>query len=547
MSTSIEASRFDVRSGDGTRLAVWVEGNGPPLVMVHGSIADHTTFEPFVEVLRRDVTTYAMDRRGFGASGDTPDYAIERDFEDVAAVVDAVAKRTGGPVPLWGHSYGANCAMGAAALTGNVSRLVLYEPSLGIKYPAGSIEAAEQALADGDPGRAIVSVLVDILEMTDEEVAAMRASPLWPVRLAAAPTVPRECRAEERWRYEPGQFAGITAPTLLLSGSASPSVVQRATEDAAAAIPDSRIEVLHGHGHFAHKTDPELVWAIVHRFVASSNSRLTRVDRTRIDGVELDYELRGSGEPVVLIHWGVGVVWAQPLLEELALADGYRLLTYHRAGFAGSSRIEGSINMADHADHCRLLMRRVGIERAHIVGHSSSAMIALQLALDFPDAVQTLVLMESARPAPATEAQAEFVRAFVEPAVQCYRTGDKAGAVDTWCRGVFGPGYRAALERGLPGAFEDAVAAADAFFTQELPAVQRWSFTQEDASRVTQPVLAVLGEHTAPTFPERRDLLLAWLPNVEAFDLPGATHLLHAQNPRGMAEGLADFFARHAK
>ena len=68
-----------------------------------------------------------------------------------------------------------------------------------------------------------------------------------------------------------------------------------------------------------------------------------------IDGVELEYELRGAGEPIVLIHWGVGVVWAEPLLDEPALADGYRLLSYHRAGFAGSGRIEGSISMADHA------------------------------------------------------------------------------------------------------------------------------------------------------------------------------------------------------
>ena len=263
------------------------------------------------------------------------------------------------------------------------------------------------------------------------------------------------------------------------------------------------------------------------------------MDRTRIDGVELEYELRGAGDPVVLIHWGVGVVWAQPLLDEAALADGYRLLSYHRAGFAGSSRVEGSISMGEHAEHCRLLMRRVGIERAHIVGHSSSAVIALQLALDFPDTVQTLVLMESARPTPATETQAEFVRAFVEPAVERYRAGDKSGA-------VFGRDYRGTLEQGLPGAFDQAVADADAFFTQELPALRQWSFTQEDAGRVTHPVLAVLGEHTAPTFPERRDLLLAWLPNVEAFDLPGATHLLHALNPRGMAEGMADFFARHA-
>ena len=112
--------------------------------------------------------------------------------------------------------------------------------------------------------------------------------------------------------------------------------------------------------------------------------------------------------------------------------------------------------------------------------------------------------------------------------------------------GVFGPSYREPLERGLPGAFDQAVSDADAFFTQELPALwQRWSFTEEDARRITQPVLVVVGEKSAATFPERRDLLLAWLPNVESFELPGATHLLHVQNPRGMADALASFFARH--
>jgi pimeloyl-ACP methyl ester carboxylesterase len=271
---------------------------------------------------------------------------------------------------------------------------------------------------------------------------------------------------------------------------------------------------------------------------------VSEMNRAAIDGLELDYELRGSGEPVVLIHWGVGVTWAEPLLAAPALADHWRLLSYHRAGFGGSSPIEGPISIADHAEHCQLLMRHLGIERAHIVGHSSSAVIALQLALDFPDAVQTLVLMEAARPVPATEAQAAFVREFVEPAVQRYRDGDRAGGVDTFFQGVFGPGYRRPLEEGLPGAFEQAVADADAFFAQELPALQRWSFTQEDASRITQPVLAVLGENTAPTFPERRELLLSWLPSVEPFDLPGATHLLHIQHPQAMAEALAAFYAQ---
>src|SRR5262245_57095093 len=119
------------------------------------------------------------------------------------------------------------------------------------------------------------------------------------------------------------------------------------------------------------------------------------MERTAVNGVELEYELRGSGQTVVLIHWGVAAAWAEPLLNEPVLADRYRLLNYHRAGFAGSSSIDGAVTMAGHAEHCRLLMHQLGIERAHIVGHSSSAVIALQLALDSPDAVQSVVMMDA--------------------------------------------------------------------------------------------------------------------------------------------------------
>ena len=250
------------------------------------------------------------------------------------------------------------------------------------------------------------------------------------------------------------------------------------------------------------------------------------------------------GEPAVLIHWGVSAMWAEPLLDEPALA-GYCLLHYDRAGFGGSSPVDGPISMSDHARHCLLLMTHVGIKRAHIVGHSSSAVLALQLALDAPEAVQTLALMEPARPTPPTETQAAFVRECVEPAIGRYRAGDRRAAIDTFFRGVFGPDYRVSLDEGLPGAFDEAVAGADAFFGQELPALQQWSFTEEDAKRIEVPVLAVLGQNTAPTFPERHELLLAWLPTVEPFELAGATHLLHVQQPRGMAEALASFFSRH--
>jgi 3-oxoadipate enol-lactonase len=232
-------------------------------------------------------------------------------------------------------------------------------------------------------------------------------------------------------------------------------------------------------------------------------------------------------------------------MDEPAFADRHRLLSYHRAGFAGSDRVEGPIGITDHAAHCALLMRTLGIERAHVVGHSSSALIALQLALDFPAAVHTLTLMETARPVPPNEDQARFVRDFVAPAIERHRAGDRPGAVDTFARGVFGPGYRGRLERRLPGVFEQAVADADAFFGQELPALQRWEFTEGEASRVGRPALVVLGEHTSPTFPGRAELLLSWLPDGERLEVAGATHLLHLEDPRGTAEGLAAFYARH--
>jgi 3-oxoadipate enol-lactonase len=268
------------------------------------------------------------------------------------------------------------------------------------------------------------------------------------------------------------------------------------------------------------------------------------VDRAPVEGIELQYELRGSGDPVVLIHWGVASAFAEPLLNEPALAD-YQLLTHHRAGFGASSRVEGPLTIADHARHCRLLLRHLGLDRVHVVGHSSSATIALQLALDYPDAAQTVVSMEAARPIPQTELQTEFIRTYIQPAVQRYRAGDTAAAVDTFFRGVFGEGYRPALEEGLPGAFGEAVAEADAFFGQELPALQQWAFTEDDARRITAPVLLLLGGRSTPTFPERRELLLSWLPNAEPCDLPDVRHLLHVERPAAVAEAMAGFFARH--
>lgn len=261
--------RFTVRSPDGVELAVWVDGDGPPLVLVHGSLQDHSISAPLIAELRADFTTMAMDRRGFGASGDAPAYSLRREFADVAAVVDAGVARTELQVVVWGHSFGASCAMGGAAVSAGVSHLILYEPSLGLAYPEGWVEGAEAALAARGEEDVVVSVLRDLLGLTDAEIAARRTQPEWPGRVATAPTVVREARAEQEWVYRPGDFDAISASTLLLAGAESPPALKDATDAALAAIPGARLRVLEGHAHLAHRTDPAMVAAVIREFAST--------------------------------------------------------------------------------------------------------------------------------------------------------------------------------------------------------------------------------------------------------------------------------------
>ncbi|SHN47022.1 alpha/beta fold hydrolase [Cryptosporangium aurantiacum] len=256
--------------------------------------------------------------------------------------------------------------------------------------------------------------------------------------------------------------------------------------------------------------------------------------------MRLEHEVRGSGAPVVFVHGGLCENTFRCLLDRPELVGSHRLVSYHRAGYGGSDRLDGPVSVGDQAEHCRSLMLSLGIERADVVGHSSGANIALQLTLDHPDAVRSLALLETALLAVPTGP-------FAGEAIQRYRAGEKAAAADVWLRGVAGPGYREVLDRVVPGAFDDAVAAADTFFGQELPAVRDWVFGPDEASRIAQPTLVVLGARShdvSPVFGERHELLLAWLPRAEPFVLPDATHLLHVQNPAAMATALADFLAR---
>jgi 3-oxoadipate enol-lactonase len=266
------------------------------------------------------------------------------------------------------------------------------------------------------------------------------------------------------------------------------------------------------------------------------------MEHASVDGVTLEYEFRGTGEPLVLIHAGLLADWFAPLLAQPAIAGSVQTLSYHRPGYGGSGGVDGPLDIARQAAFCHGLMRHVGIERAHIVGHSSSAAMAVQLALDAPDAVRSVTLLEIALLAvPSGPYAAE--------AMGLYRAGKRTDALDAWMRGVCGPDYRGVLDRTIPNGFDQALADLDTFFEQELPALRGWGFDAEAAAKVTQPALVVLGADSgevSPVFAARHEMLMAWLPNAEPFILPGANHLLHAQNPAGMADALLDFVGRHS-
>ena len=164
---------------------------------------------------------------------------------------------------------------------------------------------------------------------------------------------------------------------------------------------------------------------------AAKEPVVNRFDRAAFDGIEIEYRVHGVGEPVVLVHAGVFADWFEPLINEPALANRYRVVSYHRIGYAGSSDVAGPVNIAQQAVHLRSLMDTLGIERAHLVGHSSGGIIALQLALDAPGRVQSLSLLEPAVPVGPGRTQSRppvrsRARSGVVAAIEFYRAGDKA-------------------------------------------------------------------------------------------------------------------------
>ena len=225
-----------VNSSDGTPIAFWRSGSGPPLVLVHGTTGAHWSFAFLSPVLAERFTLYALDRRGRGESGDADAYAIELEFEDVAAVADSLDE----PATLFGHSYGATVALGAALIARNLRQLILYEPAPGFpSVPNRHVERIEELVAADEREEALLYALRSF-GLTPAELDQSRAAPTWSARVAAAHTIAREIRAEEAYSIDPDRSRCIAAPTLLLVGEESPGWAQEGTKRVSAALPDAR-------------------------------------------------------------------------------------------------------------------------------------------------------------------------------------------------------------------------------------------------------------------------------------------------------------------
>lgn len=256
-----------VTSKDGIPIAYERSGEGLPLVLIHGAAADHTRWTPILPELEKHFTVYAVDRRGRGQSGDVEPYTIEREYEDVVAVVDSIP----GPVNLLGHSYGAICSLEASLKTSNLRKLILYEPPIHTdvkrNYPPDAVDRMDSYLRVGEREKALLIFLQEIVGIPQNEINMLRSLPGWSSRVAAAHTITREEISVGSYILKPQRFSSIETPTLLLLGGDSPSFYRAAIETLKKSILNSRIAIMPGQRHAAMETAPELFLSEVIRFL----------------------------------------------------------------------------------------------------------------------------------------------------------------------------------------------------------------------------------------------------------------------------------------
>ena len=265
------------------------------------------------------------------------------------------------------------------------------------------------------------------------------------------------------------------------------------------------------------------------------------MERVQLNGADIEYDVRGSGAPVVFIHGAILSDGFVPVIEQTGIAENFQIVHYRRRGYAGSSRAVAGMTMQGWAGDCIALLNHLGIASAHVAGHSFGAGIALQMAIDAPGRVRKLALLEP--PLLSLVPSGGQFTEWVASVREIYDSGDKTAATDIVLAGAYGQDYRRFTDVALPaGAFDRAVSDIDTYFQVELGAMQHWNITTEGLKDIRHPVLSMRGSDTLPVFFEGADLLQQWIPEIDTVSIPCASHDLPGRNPAAVATGLVEFF-----
>ncbi len=256
-----------VISKDGTPIAFDQLGDGPPVILVSGGSVDRSSNAPLAAQLAQHFTVFNYDRRGRGPSGDTPPYVVEREVEDIAAVI----AEAGGSAFLYGTSSGAALALEAAASGLSIRKLALWEPPFIIgdsrpRPPANTATIYNDLVSAGRRGDAVEYFMVKVVGLPDEFAAQARNSPWWPAQEALAHTLAYDATIMGDYSLPAERAASITIPTLVLDGGASFDWIRHTAQVLADTIPNAQHRTLEGQ---THDVAPEVIAPVLMEFFSS--------------------------------------------------------------------------------------------------------------------------------------------------------------------------------------------------------------------------------------------------------------------------------------
>jgi pimeloyl-ACP methyl ester carboxylesterase len=239
-------------------------GRGPSLLIVHGGTGDRRRWQPLLPLFAAHFNVCAMDRRGHGQSERGTDYGLAREFEDVAAAVNSRP----GPVFVLGHSIGGVFALEASFLTSKIAKLALYEPPLQDGDHTAIADRMEEMIQAGQREEALLTFLREIVQLSPAEIAAMKARPIWPERVAGIDIQIREVRALSQYQFDAQRIRKARIPTLLLTGSKTRSPqLKQAIASLMRVLPNRQLVVLEGEEHNAMDTMPQRFADVVTKFL----------------------------------------------------------------------------------------------------------------------------------------------------------------------------------------------------------------------------------------------------------------------------------------